>query len=162
MAFKTIHAPHILLPKSSVDMNSYAVIACDQYTSQKNYWDELKQMIGLKPSTFNMIFPEAYLEHVNKNEYINNINSNICNYLNNGILVDHGPCFVLVERTTSYGTRRLGIVLSVDLEDYSFELGTKCNIKASEATIKERIPPRLIIRKDAPLELPHIDRKSVV
>lgn len=152
----TVHAPHILLPNKDVDMNKYAVIACDQYTSQKYYWDELCEYVKDSPSTFHMIFPEAYLGYVNEDEYIKTINSNIEKYLNDNVLQDIGECFVLVERTTSYGTRRLGLIFSVDLEDYSYEKGSKTPIRASEATIVERIPPRLKIRKDAKIELPHI------
>jgi len=144
-----------MLPKKGTDMSAYAVIACDQFTSQRSYWDDLKKMVGDKPSTLHMIFPEAYLETSDSAEYIKNINSNIKKYLSSGVLEDIGPCFVLVERVTSYGTRRLGLIISVDLEDYSYCKGVKCSIKASEATIVERIPPRLKIRKDAPIELPH-------
>ena len=156
MPFSTIKAPHILLPRKGVDMGAYAVIACDQFTSQIEYWDKLKEDIGNKVSTFHMIFPEAYLESVNGDEYINKINVNINKYLEKKDLVDIGPSFILVERVTSYGTRRLGLVLSIDLEEYSYLRGVKCSIKASEATIVERIPPRLKIRKNAPIELPHV------
>lgn len=150
-----VHAPHIYLPKEGVDMTKYAVVACDQFTSQKEYWDELKEDIGNSVSTFHMIYPEAYLESTNQEEYINNINININRYLSNGDLLDKGESFVLVERVTSYGVRRLGLIISIDLEEYSYLRGVPCSIKASEATIVERIPPRLKIRKDAPIELPH-------
>lgn len=153
---KTIKASHILLPRQGVDMSKYAVIACDQYTSNLDYWDSLKAEIGNSVSTFNMIYPEAYLETTNNDEYIKDINKNISRYLNNGDLKDVGECFILVERVTTYGVRRLGLVLSIDLEDYSYEKGTKAYIRASEATIIERIPPRLKIRKDSPIELPHV------
>lgn len=153
---KTVKAPHILLPKKGVDMSKYAVIACDQYTSNLEYWDSLKKEIGEEVSTFNMIYPEAYLENTDNDKYIEGINKNINHYLRNNDLVDIGECFILVERVTSYGVRRLGLILAVDLEDYSYEKGTDALIRASEATIVERIPPRLKIRKDAPIELPHI------
>ena len=153
---KTVKAPHILLPRKGVDMSKYAVIACDQYTSNLEYWDSLKNEIGSEISTFNMIYPEAYLENTNNDKYIKSINENIGHYLKNNDLVDIGECFILVERVTSYGVRRLGLILAVDLEDYSYEKGTNALIRASEATIVERIPPRLKIRKDAPIELPHI------
>ena len=152
---KIVAAPHILLPQKGTDMGLYAVIACDQFTSQIEYWNELKEMIGDKLSTFHMIYPEAYLENTNQEEYIKGINNNINSYLKNNLLVDMGECFILVERVTDYGVRRLGIVLSIDLEEYSYKRGVPCSIKASEATIEERIPPRLKIRKDAPIELPH-------
>ena len=152
----TVKAPHIYLPKDGIDMSKYAVIACDQYTSNLDYWNSLKEYIGDEVSTFHMIYPEAYLENTDGESYIKQINENIYKYLTNHDLVDIGECFILVERVTSYGVRRLGLILSVDLEDYSFELGNKAKIKASEATIVERIPPRLKIRKDASIELPHV------
>ena len=147
--------PHILLPKKGTDLHAYAVIACDQFTSQREYWDDLKEMIGDKLSTFHMIYPEAYLEHTNNEKYIKNINANIQKYLDSDLLNDVGESFILVERITNYGVRRLGLIIAVDLEAYSYERGVHCSIKASEATIVERIPPRLKIRKDAPIELPH-------
>ena len=152
---QVVFAPHILLPNKENDMHAYAVIACDQFTSQKEYWDELKEMIGDKLSTFHMIYPEAYLENTNGDEYIKKINSNIRDYLDKGLLEDIGESFILVERITDYGVKRLGLVISIDLEEYSYKRGVECSIKASEATIVERIPPRLKIRKDAPIELPH-------
>ena len=153
---KTVKAPHILLPKSDVDWSKYAVIACDQYTSNIEYWDTLREEIGDSLSTLNMIYPEAYLDRTEKDAYINKINKNIDTYLKNKELVDIGQCFILVERLTSYGVKRLGLVLAIDLEDYSYEKGSKALIRASEATIVERIPPRLAIRKDAKIELPHV------
>ena len=152
---RIVVAPHILLPRKGTDMSAYAVIACDQFTSQVEYWNDLKDMIGDKLSTFHMIYPEAYLESTNQSEYIQKINQTIDSYLKDNLLVDMGECFVLVERVTAYGVRRLGLVISIDLEEYSYERGVPCSIKASEATIVERIPPRLKIRKDAPIELPH-------
>ena len=152
---RIVVAPHILLPRKGTDMSAYAVIACDQFTSQVEYWNDLKDMIGDKLSTFHMIYPEAYLESTNQSEYIQKINQTINSYLKDNLLVDMGECFVLVERVTAYGVRRLGLVISIDLEEYSYERGVPCSIKASEATIVERIPPRLKIRKDAPIELPH-------
>ena len=156
MAFSTIKAPHILLPKKDVDMNAWAVIACDQFTSQLDYWEDLEELVGNKPSTLHMIFPEAYLGRVDEEAYINNVNKNIQKYLDNGTLIDHDECFILVERKTSVVERRLGLVISIDLEDYTYAKGVKSLIRASEATIVERIPPRLRIRENAPVELPHI------
>ena len=152
---KIVFAPHILLPKEGTDMNAYAVIACDQFTSQIEYWNNLRDMVGNKLSTFHMIYPEAYLENTNQEVYIKQINRNIQSYLDNNLLVDMGESFILVERITDYGVRRLGLIISIDLEEYSYKRGVPCSIKASEATIEERIPPRLKIRRDAPIELPH-------
>ena len=153
---KTVKAPHIYLPKAGVDMSKYAVIACDQYTSDPLYWNSLKEEVGDSVSTLHMIYPEVYLESTNNDEYVAGINKNIKKYLAEGSLLDIGESIILVERVTSFGVRRLGLVLAVDLEDYSYLKGSNAKIKASEATIVERIPPRLRIRKDAPIELPHV------
>ncbi|MFA5421966.1 MAG: DUF1015 domain-containing protein [Bacilli bacterium] len=150
-----IRPPHILLPKDGIDMTAFAVIACDQFTSQRSYWDELKAEIGDKPSTFHMIFPEAYLTLVDEQEYIRGINRNIDRYLAREVLRDIGSSFILVERATPHTKRRLGLVISVDLEAYSYAKGTRALIRATEATIVERIPPRLKIRENAPVELTH-------
>ncbi|NCA97183.1 MAG: DUF1015 domain-containing protein [Bacteroidia bacterium] len=151
-----IRPPHILLPKAGIDLNSFSVIACDQFTSQCAYWDELKEKIGEKPSTFHMIFPEAYLSKVDEKKYIEDINANINYYLKQDVLRDIGECFILVERMTPHTKRRLGLVISVDLEAYSYQKGTKALIRATEATIVERIPPRLKVRENAPIELTHV------
>ena len=156
MAFTTIKTPHILLPKKGTDMNAWAVIACDQFTSQIDYWEDVEKLVGNKPYTLRMIFPEAYLAKVNDNEFINKVNNNIQNYLDTSILIDQGECFILVDRKTSIVDRRLGLVIAIDLEDYTYEKGVKSLIRASEATIVDRIPPRLKIRENAPVELPHI------
>lgn len=156
MPFSTIRAPHILLPKKGTDMTAFAVIACDQFTSQVDYWDSLKESIGNKPSTFHMMFPEAYLGRVDEEAYIEKINSTIQDYLDSQVLVDEGECFILVDRSTSVVDRRLGLMIAIDLEDYTYAKGVKSLIRASEATIVERIPPRLKIRENAPVELPHI------
>lgn len=156
MAFATIKAPHILLPKAGVDMNAWAVIACDQFTSQMDYWDDVEKLVGNKPSTLRMMFPEAYLGKVNDVEFINKVNTTIQEYLDTNVLVDQGECFILVDRKTSVVERRLGLMIAIDLEDYTYEKGVKSLIRASEATIVDRIPPRLKIRENAPVELPHI------
>lgn len=156
MAFKTIKAPHILLPSLDVDMTAWAVIACDQFTSQMDYWEDVEKLVGDKPSTLRMMFPEAYLGKVNDEEYINKVNSTIQTYLDKNVLVDQGECFILVDRKTSVVERRLGLMIAIDLEDYTYQKGVKSLIRASEATIVERIPPRLKIRENAPVELPHI------
>ena len=156
MAFSTIKTPHILLPKAGTDMHAWAVIACDQFTSQLDYWQDVEKIVGDKVSTLRMMFPEAYLGKVNEEEFITSTNKTIEKYLRDGTLVDQGECFILVERSTPDVSRRLGLIISIDLEDYTYEKGVKSLIRASEATIVDRIPPRLKIRKDASVELPHI------
>lgn len=156
MSFNTIKAPHILLPNKDVNMTAWAVIACDQFTSQPAYWKKVEKLVGKKPSTLRMMFPEAYLGKVDEEAFINETNSNIKEYLNNGVLHDEGECFILVDRVTPNVEHRIGLIISIDLEDYTYEKGVHSLIRASEATIVERIPPRLKIRENADVELPHI------
>lgn len=156
MAFSTIKAPHILLPKKGTDMNAWAVIACDQFTSQLDYWEDVEKIVGDKVSTLRMMFPEAYLGKVDEEKFIAKTNRTIEEYLTKQVLVDQGECFILVDRSTPVVKRRLGLMIAIDLEDYTYEKGIKSLIRASEATIVERIPPRLKIRENAAVELPHI------
>lgn len=149
----SIVIPQILLPRS-VDMSKWAVNACDQFTSDASYWRELKKYVSDSPSTLNLIFPEIYLKD-RPEERIAKINENMREYLDGGIFKTLSGGFILVERTTSSGMRT-GIVLAVDLESYSYAEGAKTLIRSTEATIPERIPPRVQIRKNAPVELPHI------
>lgn len=153
MSFNTIKTPEILLP-ASADMSKWAVIACDQYTSDYAYWREVEKTVGDSPSTYRLIFPEIFLND-KPEERIARINDTMREYLSGGIFKEIKDGFVLVERTTESGTRT-GIVLCVDLEDYSFEKGAKALIRSTEATILERIPPRVNIRLNALLELPHV------
>ncbi|MDE7084066.1 MAG: DUF1015 domain-containing protein [Clostridia bacterium] len=148
-----IKIPQILLPKNA-DMHLWAVNACDQFTSDENYWKELDGLVGDNPSALRLIYPEIYLKD-NPEKRIAEINANMHNYLNGGVFEKVEGGFVLVERTTQSGTRT-GIVLAVDLEDYDFSKGSKALIRSTEATILERIPPRVKIRENAPVELPHV------
>ncbi len=147
-----ISIPEILLP-AYADMSVWAVNACDQFTSDYGYWREVEGLVKYKVSALNLIYPEIYLKD-NTAFRIGQINSTMRAYLNSGVFKTLPAGFVLVERTTASGTRT-GIVLAIDLEDYSFEEGAKTLIRSTEATIFERIPPRVAIREHAPLELPH-------
>jgi len=151
-----IIAPNILLPKQGTDLNKFAIVACDQFTSQPEYWQELDKLVGSCPSSLRLIFPEAFLPLVNQTQYINTINATMEQYLSNGILEPLGEGYVLVERSTPQTPRRLGLMLAIDLEQYSYQPGNDAPIRASEATIIERIPPRLYIRENASIELPHV------
>lgn len=148
----TIIIPQIYLPAVD-DLGAWATIACDQYTSDGAYWQKLESFVGDKPSTLNLIFPEIYLGD-NDSQRIARINENMRTYLASGVFRSYTG-LVLVERTTRSGTRT-GILLAVDLEEYSFRPASKAPVRSTEATILERIPPRVAIRKDAPIELPHI------
>ena len=150
---KTIFIPQILLPDNA-DMSAWAVNACDQFTSDLSYWKSVENFVGDKVSTLKLVFPEIYLKD-NTEVRIENINKTMRTYLHNGVFRTLDKGFVLVERTTAAGTRK-GLVIAIDLEDYSFERGAKTPVRSTEATILERIPPRVNIRRNAPLELPHI------
>lgn len=147
--------PEILLPPQGTDMYKWAVVACDQFTSQKEYWEEARRIIGDAPSTLDLILPEAWLGAQDEQERIARIKEKMQEYLNNGTLVKQPQGFVLVERTAAGNTRH-GLVMALDLEKYDYSKGSGTLIRATEGTIVERIPPRLRIREGAAVELPHI------
>ena len=151
-----IVAPEILLPRDGLDMRAWAVIACDQHTSDRAYWAELEKEVGDKPSTLRLTLPEIYLGDADCDERITRIAQVIRSYKADGIFKKLPKGFVLVRRKTPYSPERTGIVLAVDLEEYSYEKQSDAAIRATEATILERIPPRLKIRERAELEFPHI------
>lgn len=145
----------IMLPKKDIDLSKWAVVACDQYTSNKEYWQRVKNTISDSPSTLNLIYPEAYLEDGNEEEVISKINKNMSEYVKNEIFDNYNSCFVLIKRTVN-GASRLGLIGTLDLESYDYSSDSTSLIRATEGTILSRIPPRKKIRKNAPLELPHI------
>ena len=149
-----IQIPQVYLPKKGVDLTKWAVIACDQFTSQPEYWNEVEKIVGDAPSTLNLTFPEVYLEKPGKEERIQNIQATMRQYMDEGILQPHDG-LVYVERTVSGKTRK-GIVLALDLEAYDYNKGSSSLIRATEGTIVDRLPPRMKIREGAILELPHI------
>jgi uncharacterized protein (DUF1015 family) len=156
----------ILLPKTK-DFTKWSVVACDQYTSQPDYWDEVKKVAGDDLSTLNMIYPEIYLNEENGDKRIENINNTMKSYLDSGVFEEIKNSFIYVERTVAGGKVRKGLVGAIDLEMYDYEKGSKAYVRATEGTVIERIPPRVKIRKNAPLELPHImllidDEKDLV
>jgi hypothetical protein len=149
-----IHVPEILLPKAGTGLATWAVVACDQYTSQPEYWEKADRLVGDAPSTLRLILPEAHLEAPDVADRIGRIHGAMRTYLDRG-LFESRPGFVYVERTVGGRTRR-GLVLALDLERYDYTRGSTSLIRATEGTILERIPPRLKIRDGAPLETPHI------
>lgn len=144
---------NILLPKGGFE--KWAVIACDQYTSEPGYWKNTEEFVGDAPSALNIIFPEVYLSRDNSAK-IAEINANMKKYLDGGIFNTYEDTFVYVKRRLADGKVRRGIVGLIDLENYSCEKNSRTLIRATEETVAERIPPRVEIRKDAPMELPHI------
>ena len=151
---KAYSSADILLPDfNKTDAKKWAVIACDQFTSEPHYWESAKEFIGGAPSTLDLILPEVYLSETK--ERIPAINANMEKYLGD-ILVSHPDSMIYVERVQSDGSVRRGIVMAVDLECYDFRRGADSLIRATEATVIERIPPRVAIRRDAGIELPHV------
>ena len=143
----------ILLPKC--DFENWAVIACDQYTSEPEYWEEVTAAAGDKPSALNIVLPEVYLS-VDNSERIEKINKNMQAYLDSNVFCEYPDSLIYVERIQSDGKCRQGIVGKIDLESYDYHAGTNAEIRATEQTVLSRIPPRVEIRKNAPLELPHV------
>jgi len=149
----------ILIPKAGTDMKKWAVVACDQYTSEPEYWQKVDEYVGSAPSTLRLIFPEVYLEREDaetKQHRITGINQAMCDYLDKGSFEEVRDSMIYVERTTRSGKMRKGLVFAVDLETYDFSKGSRSLIRATEGTILDRLPPRIKIRENACLELPHV------
>lgn len=144
----------ILLPKG--DFENWSVIACDQFTSRPDYWAEAAELTNGKPSTLSLIYPEVYLEKTDPVKTVENINAKMNEYLENGVYNEYKNAFIYVERTQSDGKVRSGVVGKIDLDRYDYREGAKAEIRATEKTVIERIPPRVEIRKNASCELPHV------
>jgi hypothetical protein len=162
---RTIKSVDILLPKVA-EPEKWAVVSCDQFTSQRDYWQTLEHYVGDAPSTLKLIFPEVYLEDDDAEERVDKINKAMKDYLDSNVFYTLKDSFILVKRDTEYRTR-LGLIVAIDLEDYSYNYPTEAPLRATEGVVASRIPPRLKIRRDAPIELPHIlvvmdDRKGRV
>ena len=149
---KYLYPAEILLPKKNFE--KWAVIACDQYTSDKKYWDEVEKIVGDQPSTLHMVLPEIYLSEQDKR--IEKINSTMGEYLNADVFKRISGSMVYIEREITGSAVRKGVLALIDLEEYEYEAGKRSLIRATEQTVAERIPPRVKIRKDAPLEFPHV------
>ena len=163
---KVFRSADILIPKGC-DMGLWSCVACDQYTSQPEYWEKASNIVAGAPSALRLILPEIYLNKPETEARIKKVNENISEYLSEGIFAEYKDAYVYVERTQSDGSIRQGVVGAVDLDCYDYEKGSKAPVRATEATVKERIPARLEIRRDAEIELPHImilidDRKKTV
>ncbi len=151
-----IKIPEVLLPKQEVDLFKWSVVACDQYTSEPDYWEEVARLVGDSPSTLNLVFPEVYLGKGAEMERINRIHQNMIEYLMNKVVYSCGAGFIYLQRQTSHAPCRKGLVTAVDLDRYDYHHGSKSLIRATEGTVLERIPPRVKIREGAQLESPHI------
>ena len=148
--------PDILIPQEGTDLKKWAVIACDQYTSEPEYWENVSKEAGDAPSTLNLVLPEVYLNTDEEKKKLESIAKTANEYLNEGILRSLGTGFILTDRATELHPSRRGLMAAIDLEGYSFEPGNKNICRATEGTVLSRIPPRVRIRANSPLELPHI------
>ncbi len=151
-----LHVPQMLMPGEGTDLYKWSVIACDQYTSQPEYWQETERLVGDAPSTLHMILPEVYLGGEDEEERIGRIHASMRQYQADGTLRKLPAGFMLVKRSLDGGGDRLGLVVEVDLETYEYRKGSKSLIRPTEMTVEERIPPRLRVRQTATVELPHI------
>ena len=158
---------NILIPKKT-DMYKWCVVACDQYTSEPDYWKEVQKIVGDSPSTLNLTLPEIFLEEDDVEERIKKINKNMKKYVDDDLFKEYKDSMIYLERTQDDGKVREGVIGIVDLEDYSYEKGSQTLIRATEKTVIERIPPRMKVRENALLELPHImiliddDKKEII
>ncbi len=155
--FKTLgfYPADVLLPKDA-DMTRWAVVACDQFTSQPEYWQAVEDTVGGAHSTLRLILPEARLNDPDVEAHIGGINSAMQSYLDGGVFQTLPESLIYIERTQSDGKVRHGLIGMVDLEQYDFTPGSGALIRATEGTVLSRIPPRVKVRQDAPIELPHV------
>ena len=151
---KVIRPCNILIPNLNADISKWAVVACDQYTSEEKYWKDLSEYVDNEPSALDLIFPEVYLNKIDVEKKIKDINNNMDKLLKNNFFSEYKKSYVFVERETSTGIR-LGLVAAIDLEAYDYNKFDTL-IRASEKTVKERLPIRVKIRENAKLELSHI------
>ena len=147
---------NILLPKEGTDMSRWAVVACDQFTSQPEYWQAVEDTVGDAPSTLRLILPEAGLNAPDVEDRIAAVNAAMGEYLAGGLFQTLEDSLIYIERVQSDGKIRHGLIGMVDLEQYDFTPGSGALIRATEGTVLSRIPPRVKVRKDAPIELPHV------
>lgn len=155
----------ILLPKNA-DYEKWAVIACDQFTSQPEYWEGVSREVGDAPSTLHMILPEVLLPGTD--EQITGIHKMMADYLASGVFAEYKNSCIYVERTLLDGSVRKGLVGALDLDQYDYRPEADARVRATEATVQERIPPRMRVRRGAPLEMPHVlllcddQRKTII
>ncbi len=163
-AFK---AADILIPQN-IDMEKWAVVACDQYTGQPDYWKRVEENVGGADSTLKLILPEVYLEEPDSAERIGAIHNEMNRILGTDTLKEYKDTIIYIERVQSDGKIRQGLIGMLDLEEYDYRKGSTSQVRATEATVIERIPPRIKVRQGAPMELPHImiliddEQKTVV
>lgn len=160
------HAGDVLIPEK-ISMKKWACVACDQFSSQMDYWDRVKAFVGEEPSTYHMIFPEALLRSVDEDQRLSDIHSTMEKYLSEGVFRTYRRSYVYLERTMENGKVRRGLMGQIDLEEYDFTPGSPAHIRATEGTVLDRIPPRMKLLENAALEFPHVlmlcdDKKDTI
>jgi hypothetical protein len=148
--------PEILLPAPGVDLARWAVVACDQYTSEPEYWKAAEERVGAAPSALRLILPEVWLGAADEAVRVAAIHAEMRAYLAGGVFADPVRGFVVVDRSTPHVRSRLGLLVALDLERYDWHRGSRALARATEATVEERLPPRMRVREGALLELPHV------
>jgi len=155
-----LEVPFILLPKSAQsspsELAKWSVIACDQFTQDRDYWEKAKTIAAGSPSTLNLIFPEVFLSDDGADKRIADIHSTMRRYLQEDVFSQPKQGFIYIERDTPYQKKRRGLIAAVDLEQYDWHPQARPLIRCTEGTVPERLPPRMDIRRAAPLELPHV------
>ncbi len=146
---------NILLP-AQADLSKWSVVACDQYTSEPAYWAEVENTVGEAPSMLRLTLPEIYLEQDGVDERISQITRSMQSYLDTDVFAEYPSAYLYLERKLADGTVRKGLIGMVDLEQYDYNRGSTSLIRATEGTVLERIPPRVRVRENAPLESPHV------
>ncbi|MDA0334135.1 MAG: DUF1015 domain-containing protein [bacterium] len=151
-----LEAPRILLPRADIPTETWAVIACDQHTSFPGYWEDVARHIGPAPSTLHLVFPEAYLGAADHRQRIADIRAHMVDYVASDVLQELPPGFVLTDRQTPHVASRRGLLVALDLEQYSYAADARTLIRTTEGTVVSRLAPRIEVRRGAPLEVPHI------
>lgn len=151
-----VAVPDILLPNNTVNLSTWAVVACDQYTSEPEYWKQVEDIVGDTPSMLHLIYPEVYLQEADNTKRIDAIQNAMQTYLSQGVLEHKGAWFILIDRKTSHVASRKWLIVALDLDRYDYRPWSQSLIRATEGTVLDRLPPRIAIRSWASLESPHI------
>jgi len=154
--------PQILMPRKDLSLDRWATVACDQFESEPRYWQAMSEHAGDHPSALHLIFPEVYLASITRadpsedTKRIEEIGKTMRQYVNDGVFRERTPAFMALDRKTEMVPSRKGLIVAVDLDAYDYNCPEPTLIRPTEKTIVARLPPRIAIREDAPLELPHI------
>lgn len=154
--------PKLLMPRKDIDLSKWACVACDQFESEPHYWAEMDKHAGSAPSSLRIVFPEVYLASVTGSspdedkKRIDVICKTMRSYIDQGVFDERPPAFMAIDRRTQCVPSRKGLIVAVDLEQYNFNCPLPTLIRPTEKTIVARLPPRIAIRENAPVELPHI------